>query len=145
MKQIIFFIIGVVVFNSCKKDKEVSNAPQIDFVSISPSSPTAFQDEVIITINYKDADGDLGENDADVTNCFVKDSRNDVEYEFRIPQLSPDNSSITITGDLDIRLQSIGISDGQSSETVSFEVYLKDRAGNSSNRITTNTITVQGS
>ncbi len=104
-----------------------------------------FQDEVIITINYKDADGDLGENDADVTNCFVKDSRNDVEYEFRIPQLSPDNSSITITGDLEIRLQSIGISDGQSSETVSFEVYLKDRAGNSSNRITTNTITVQGS
>lgn len=143
MKKLIIILSIVLSITSCKKKEEAqSNAPSIEFISISPTSAAAYEDDVTITINYRDNDGDLGENDADVKNCFVTDSRNGVTYEFRIQQLAPDNSSITIDGNLDIRLDGLGLSDGATSESVTFDVYVIDRAMNQSNTITTTAITV---
>ena len=143
MKNIYFLLlIGAIALSSCKKDEVLSEAPSIEFTSISPTSATAYTDEIIITIDYRDQNGDLGENDPDVNNCYITDSRNNVTYEFRIPQLSPDNSTITIDGSLEIKLQSIGISDNTSSESATFSVYIEDRAGNQSNTVTTTAINI---
>ncbi|MFZ9956160.1 MAG: hypothetical protein ACO3E1_08540 [Flavobacteriales bacterium] len=126
---------------SCKKET-TSTAPSIEFVSITPSSVKVGEETVNITISYKDADGDLGENNSDVKNMFVTDNRNGVVYQFRIQQLAPSGSSISIQGNLSVAMPNTGISDGVSSESATFSVYVKDRAGNESNSVSTSAITV---
>lgn len=126
----------------CSSDDEVNNAPEIEFVSLSDSEVVAFEDPLSIKISYFDADGDLGENNADIKNCYIKDSRNDVIYEYRIPELAPNGEEIRIQGELSVLLQSLAITDGASSESATFEIYVIDRAGNESNRISTNTVTI---
>jgi hypothetical protein len=42
-----------------------------------------------ISISYEDGNGDLGENNANVTNLFITDNRVGIEYPYRINQLGP--------------------------------------------------------
>lgn len=129
---------------SCKKDELISTeVPEIEFVGISSSQVVEYQDKITITISYRDANGDLGENDPDVKNLFVTDSRNGVTYEYRIQQLAPDESEVAIEGNLDIEITNTALIDETaSSETLTYTVYVRDRAGNDSNAITTSSITV---
>lgn len=136
-----YLILGT--FPSCKKDKMESTVePQIEFVSISPSTAKEYTDQITITFSYDDLDGDLGENDPNVNNLFITDSRNSVTYNYRISQLAPDGSTIHIKGNLNAVIKNTAITDGSSSQSVTYSLYLKDRAGNSSNTITTSAITV---
>lgn len=131
------------VFSGCKKEEAISDIPSIEFVSITPNPAIKYQDEIKITIRYKDGDGDLGENAADIKNLFVTDSRNNVTYEFRIPQLAPDGSNIIIQGNLPINLPTQGfIDDSHTTESTVYSIYLKDRAGNQSNTVQTTTLTI---
>jgi hypothetical protein len=143
-KTVLVFTLAVALFFSgCKKDAVISSTPSIKFISLTPNPAIKYQDEITITIEYTDGDGDLGENTADVKNLFVTDSRNNVTSEFRIPQLAPDNSNIIIRGNLNINLPPQGFADDtQNSETVTYSVYVKDRAGNQSNTIQTDALTV---
>lgn len=142
--QIVYFIIlSVVHLYSCKKDEPVySTTPEIGVVSISPSTVKEFQDQVTIVISYQDGDGDLGENNPDVSNLFLTDNRIGVTYEYRIPQLSPDNSDLIIKGNLNVVLKNTGITNGASSQTVNYSLYVVDRAGNKSNTVTTSDVMV---
>ena len=127
---------------SCKKEEAMS--PFLLFESISPSTAQEYRDDIIIAISYSDIDGDLGENDPDIHNLFVEDNRNGIVYQFRIPHLAPDNNSIAIEGDFNITINGSGITDTSlSSQQVKYNIYVTDRAGNNSNRITTSTITIQ--
>ena len=130
--------------SSCKKkDKSESTiTPQITFVSISPSSAVEYVNSITIAFSYDDLDGDLGQNDPNVTNLFITDSRNSVTYNYRISQLAPDGASIHIKGNLNAVIKSTAITDNSSSQSVSYSIYIKDRAGNTSNTITTDAITV---
>lgn len=143
MKKLFTLFSAIALLSSCSSDDEgVSVIPAIEFVSVSSSSVTAFSQPLTFTISYRDGDGDLGENDPDVKNCYITDSRNSVTYEFRIPELAPQGASIIIDGILNIDLQSVGISDGVDSETVTFDIYLTDRAGNVSNTVTSSSVSV---
>lgn len=124
-------------------DDGPSNTPEITFVSITPDVATANQDVVTITISYTDGNGDLGENNADVKNLFVTDSRNDVTYSFRIPALAPEGSNVAITGNLPIELANLSIIDQEVNvESVTFSVQVTDQAGNESNIVDTTPITI---
>lgn len=142
IKNILYSILLMGLISCSGDDDEVSNTPEIEFVSITPSSITEFQEEVALVIKYKDGDGDLGENDPDVKNLYITDQRNAVVYSFRIPQLAPTGSSITIEGNLEIDMNSLSVVGTDSSETAVFSIYAIDRAGNQSNTITSNAITV---
>ncbi len=141
MKNLIYILV-VLLFFSCKKDDAVSDVPQIEFKSISPTTAQEYMDEILITISYTDENGDLGENNPDVKNLFVKDSRNAIEYKFRIPELTPNGSNISIEGNFEIKINGTGITDGSTSEQVSYAIYVVDRAGNKSNIVTTSKITI---
>ncbi len=131
------------VFSACKKDKnESTTTPQITFISISPSSAVEYVNEITISFSYDDLDGDLGENNPNVSNLFVTDSRNNVTYNYRISELAPPGSIIHIKGTLNTVIKSTAITDNSSSQSVTYSVYLKDRAGNASNTITTSAITI---
>jgi len=142
MKNIIHLFVIVLLF-SCEKEQVISDTPIIEFKSISPTTVQEYSDDIIITISYSDGNGDLGENNPDIHNLFVEDNRNSIVYQFRIPQLAPDNNSIAIEGDFKITINGSGITDESSSQQVNYAIYVKDRAGNKSNTITTSTITIQ--
>ena len=74
---------------------------------------------------------------------FVKDNRNDIEYEYRIPELTPSGSNIAIQGNFDIIINGTGITNESSIQNVNYDIYVKDRAANKSNVITTSSITIQ--
>jgi hypothetical protein len=103
---------------------------------------TEYQDSLYFTISYRDGNGDLGENNTDDHNLFIQDSRNDVTYGFRIQQLAPTNADITIQGNINVTLDNTAIIDGGTSESVSYTIWVVDRAGNESNRVSTSTVTV---
>ena len=110
---ILFPIFSCVVFSfsGCKKEQPVSTTPSIKFISLTPSPAKKYQDQIQITIEYTDGDGDLGENTPDVKNLFCTDSRNGVTYEYRIRQLAPDNANIIINGKLTFSLAPQGFID----------------------------------
>lgn len=132
-----FFLIS-----SCKKKDEQTSTPEIEFVSITPSSVVEYVNSITITFSYDDLDGDLGENDPNVSNLFITDSRNGVIYNYRISELAPSGSSIHIKGNLNVVIKNTAITDNSTSQAVIYGLYVKDRAGNTSNTILTTAITV---
>ena len=140
----VLILLGAILGFGCTDDNlEISNTPEIEFLSITPQEVLANQEKVTIRIKYIDGDGDLGENDPDVKNLVVTDSRNQVGFQFRIPELAPPDSEIAITGELPIEMDGIAILDnGSQSEAVQYTVQVTDRAGNLSNVVTTDLITV---
>lgn len=143
MKNKIFFVFffAVMAFASCKKEEDISNTPEIEFVSVS-SSNIAEGTTLTFTISYKDGDGDLGENTEGVKNLFVTDNRVGVTYEYRIQQLSPSGSTVAITGNLNVDVTGTSITDGSTQQQVTYSFMMKDRAGNSSNSVSSPAITI---
>ena len=141
--RIATYILIVTLLFSCKKDETLSVVPALEFQSINPSVAQEYIDDINITISYADEDGDLGENFPDIDNLFVEDSRNGIVYHYRIPQLAPNGNDISITGNFNIIIDGSGITDESSSQQVNYAIYVKDRAGNKSNTITTSNITIQ--
>ncbi len=127
----------------CSKEKVISATPEIKFIAMSPGTAQKYVDEVKVTIEYTDGDGDLGENTSDVKNLFCTDSRNNVTYQFRINQLAPDEANIIINGQVSFNLPPQGfVDDNNTSETATYSIYVKDRAGNVSNTIQTPALTI---
>ena len=135
-------LLVVLVFSSCKKDESLSVIPQLTFESISPSSIEEFGGPITFSISYQDGDGDLGENDPNVKNLFLQDQRNGITYEYRIQELAPQGADIAIIGTIDIVLNTTSITDGGNEQEVTFDIYAIDRAGNSSNTITSSPLTI---
>ncbi len=134
---------------SCKKDDDpqvadpISNIPYIELRSVSPTTVIEYQDSILFTIFYQDGDGDLGFANPDSMTLYVIDQRIFTVEKFYIPLLAPENANITIQGELVVQLdRTILIDPDASSETVEFLLQVKDRAGNFSNYVTTQPITV---
>lgn len=145
MKKLLSLLLLSLVLVSCKKDDEddITSIPHITFKSISPGTIKEYKDSVVIGIEYTDGDGDVGENGTGIENAFVIDSRNNLIYSFRIRQLAPDNANIIIRGNLSIVIPAVGlVNPSSSSESVAFQVYIKDRAGHRSNTEATSYVTV---
>jgi hypothetical protein len=127
---------------ACNTENEISDVPEISFISVMPNVVTEYQDSLVFSISYRDGNGDLGENNTDTDNLFIEDSRNGVAYGFRIQQLAPNDADIAIQGNLNITLPNTAIINGGQSESVSYSIWIVDRAGNESNRVTSSTVTV---
>jgi hypothetical protein len=144
MKQFVLYsLVGLTLsIGACKPDAATDPVPTIEFMSVEPSVVTEFQDSLTFRISYQDGDGDLGENDPSAENLYLKDSRNEVTYGFRIQQLAPTGSDISIQGELNVTLDHTSITDGSTSQTVTYEIWVVDRSGNQSNRVQTGPVTV---
>jgi hypothetical protein len=144
MRFFLFLLGSLLCLSSCKKDAEtMSVVPEISFVSIGPSTVFQNKDSVIIRISYRDGDGDLGENNSDVKNAEITNFRNNLTYNFRIRQLAPSNANVAIQGELEFIVSGVAMENTSlSSESTSFSIKITDRAGNASNVITSNSITI---
>jgi hypothetical protein len=152
MKQLIYLLvtIGLVATLSCKKKYEdnepnppISHTPEIELVKVSPTTVQQLDDSIVFTIHYTDGDGDLGFASADSMSVELTDNRFPLTFYYHLQPLSPNNTTVAITGELPIVLDNTILQNSNNQpEQATFSIRIKDRANNWSNKITTQTITV---
>lgn len=157
MRLAAYIGIALLFFSSCNDEPVFPETPAIEFVSITPDEPTQFSvDEMKLVIRYQDGDGNIGYlegSGAPATNLFLKDVRDVIPHDslrtlsFSIPDLTPDTRKPSIQGEIEITLTTPPhfsfIDPNAQEEPLVFEVWLMDRAGNSSNVIRTDPVTIQ--
>ncbi len=133
------------IFISCNKDKYTS-APQIKFKSVTPafsSSNSNVLESPIITIEVTDAEGDLGFSEQkDTSYVYVKNITIAPfkEDSFKFPRGLSSAPKKNFKGDVEIAVRSLlAKSNGVSpfTDSLYFEIYIKDFAKNKSNVIKT--------
>jgi hypothetical protein len=147
--QLIFPIL-LLIISACKKKKAeevlppISTTPVIELVAVTPTSVHAFSDSIVFNVKYTDGDGDIGDFNADSLSLVLTDNRNsNLVEKYPIAAAAPANVKVAVQGIYRIVLDhTILLNSSNTSETTTFSVQLKDRAGNWSNKVTSETITV---
>ncbi|MBL0342417.1 MAG: hypothetical protein IPP71_16830 [Bacteroidetes bacterium] len=155
MKKALIFPIGlfvmlIVVLTGCKDEETYPITPEISFKSLVKFQNVANSDSLELVFNFTDGDGDIGTAEGDSVNrdVFVKifEMKNGVFVEFtdlaapleyNIPYLEPRGNNNSLKGEIKINVEYNVI---QPNDTIRYELYIKDRARNRSNSITTSTI-----
>lgn len=140
-RSLLFVLFIIFGFNSCKKD-EPSHFPLIKFIDISPSKLVQYQTPIYIRFSYKDAQGDIGQDDPDTYSLEIRDSRLNAPDYYHIPPLSPPSKLLDISGELKIRINKLFLIGNSKQETTNFRVRIKDKEGNWSNEITTGSVVI---
>lgn len=136
---------GLLLFLSCETivDEPVfPPEPNIILLDVSQDSILQFTEQLVLTFQYEDGDGDLGTSDPDVNAIFVQDSRLINPDEYYLPPLAPEDVSISITGTFQLELSPTFLLGNGSVETAEYSIYLFDRAGNQSNTVKTGPILI---
>lgn len=157
-----FLLLAAVVFSGCYKEPEFSATPQIEFESIGKQVRIdqfsgANKDSVVIAVKFQDGDGDLGLNNEEVAaaqeagdynyvvRIFRKTRGQFVEFQPFIPysgfffRLKNDDKIGPIEGTLRYSID-FPHPFTPKRDSVQFQITLKDRAGNFSNTVETETI-----
>ncbi len=131
----------IAMLHGCKKDK-VSEAPVISLESLSDYSVVEYDNAIEVTINYEDHQGDIGTTDPDEHSLYVTDERF-VELDgYHIDPLTPDQQLLHVRGSLRVSLRPLFIMGTDSTESTRLTFELRDRAGNVSNRVMSEEITI---
>jgi hypothetical protein len=131
----------IALLHGCKKD-EVSVAPTISIANLSNYTVVEYTNAIEVTINYEDHQGDIGTTDPDEHSLFVSDERFAEQAGYHIDPLTPDLQSLHVRGSLRVSLRPLFIMGNDSIETTRLTFELRDRAGNVSNRVMTEEITI---
>jgi hypothetical protein len=124
---------------------EISPIPEISLISVSNTNVKSGVDSLSFVIDYVDGNGDLGTEDPDESSIEIVDQRDPalLIFNYHLQPLAPLGSEIAITGELNIVLDNtILLDDSNDTETTTFTIRLKDREGNWSNVLETETITI---
>jgi hypothetical protein len=147
-----FAIIGL---SACKKDgSNGKNPPSISFVGMTPNTVLSGnpKDTVFISFKVADKDGDLGIDDNTGYDIYIKDSRdNSAPQGLAFPSLpkeiTEDKQGIKALCTIRIYASLFLIKRNDpihaKEDTLTYEIYVKDKASHESNRITTPPIYIQ--
>lgn len=116
--------------------------PSIELLRISDTELTEFTESLELTLRYEDGDGDLGNADADVNSIFVRDERLTEPDAYYLAPLAPADARIGITGNLTVILSPTFRLGNAATETTTLTLWLTDRAGHESNRLTVGPLTI---
>ena len=158
IKYFLSLALIIVLINGCFSPPDLPNAPEITFNGIQYELTTDVLgnrlDSVTVSIEFKDGDGDLGAvSTSDPTNYFITVNRKEsgVFNEVTFPGGANFNGRFLINNgqDLDGAIEgrldygfNIFIGTIQPSDTLQFDVFIRDRAGNQSNTVTTSQIVI---
>lgn len=144
----LFFLTSLSILVACRRDPIVfSIIPQIEYVSVSPTVVQEFG-AIVITIRYKDGDGDIGGQPDNKPDLFLIDLRDSSQFpegydgilRYNMPRFY-EGPPQSIQGTIEITVPGIArLNPNVPSESVQFEIYLIDRAGHESNRVRTDTV-----
>lgn len=111
-------------------------------------------DSLYISVDFTDGDGDLGTEDENIFNIFLIDKRTDnLQDKFITPYVPPAGASNGISGEMKILVYTTccffpdNIPPCENppqypTDTIEYELYILDRAGNESNHIITEPIII---
>lgn len=160
-KILLFLLLSVAFLNACFDGSGFSDEPSISFVSFSKDTLIQAQnggvdqnvDSILIVISFRDGDGDLG--DDQFPTVRLVDQRTNITEHFRIPEIPRVESADGIEGEITIEVKTTcciyedsdlflpcNVYPEFPSNTLSYEIFLVDRADNQSNVITTPPITL---
>ncbi len=167
MKQLLFFLLFIAVAGimGCVKEKQFPPQPIIEFEKfINYVGSTNQVDSADCIIKFTDGDGDVGIAKGDTIsppNLRLKylyknltdgkfypvdaiDSTAVLDtlfYDYRIPNITPDGQYKALDGTIKAKFRTSPVF-YPGHKVVKFEIVLSDRAGNKSNRISTNEIEI---
>ena len=140
----------------CVKDVEYPLKPEIEFGGFSTMRDVSGKDSVgLITISYTDGDGNIGLDSNDKVepykyNYYLKFMQfknkqlvdvlpqgSTENFNARIPILTPNGRNKNIKGDITRTIQLYFARQALQSDTIAFEIYIKDRTLLESNVIQT--------
>ena len=143
MRYSLVFTIVILFLSACNKDK-FTTAPQIEFKSISPNVVDNTSASPILTIHITDAEGDLGINAKDTAFVYMKNLLTNTFDSLPFPDLQAVAKS-NFKADVDIDINKVlkcktrpGNPPPLHTDTLYFQIYVKDFAKNKSNVIITN-------
>jgi len=134
-------LVCIALLHSCKKDEQ-TEVPVISLENFSDYSVVEYNNAIEVTINYEDHQGDIGTVDPDEYSLFVADERFAELDGYHIDPLTPDLQALHIRGSLRVVLRPLFIMGNDSTETTRLTFELRDRAGNVSNRVTSEEIII---
>ncbi len=157
IKALLFFVVAGLSVASCYREPSFSLQPEIEFSRIEKfiridQFTTARKDSVVISVKFRDGDGDLGLNTEEITkaqqtndfNYIIRSFRrvrgNFTEYESLVPisgffpRLKDDGKTGPIEGTLSYSMN-FEHAFTPKKDTVKFMIQLKDRSGNLSNSV----------
>ncbi|MEP7255999.1 MAG: hypothetical protein ABI666_09485 [Ferruginibacter sp.] len=140
MRYSLVFTIAIFLLMACKKDN-FTTAPQISFKSISPNVVDNTSATPILTIHVTDAEGDLGLNGKDTAFIYMKNLKTNTFDSLLFPDLQAVAKS-NFKADVDIDISKVLRCKSLPgfplhTDTLYFQVYIKDFAKNKSNVIVT--------
>ena len=147
LKKFLLISAMFIVFLGCDKQK-FPVEPSIEFISIAPALVNETRgDSILITIGFEDGDGDLGSNDTTFQDLFyhiMRANAFDTLLGLRLPFIDTAGSSNAISGEIELIFDSFFLVQPPfSSDTIHYEIYVKDRAGHQSNTVVTDKIIVE--
>lgn len=143
----ILLIISTFLFASCFKTPTYPVAPTLEFSNynnVTMPYNTSSSPIGSMILNFTDGDGDLGKLDnADASSRIVLANNLYTKLDtFNIPIIPNKGTTNAISGTLEVKFDflegvcgALGVT--QPTDTIIFNVYIEDRAGNKSNTITT--------
>ncbi len=148
-RTLISLLILFTVFSCKKKPVEninppIAKEPVITLESVTPTTVHQFTDSIVFNVKFIDGDGDLGDFSADSLSLALIDNRSAaLEERFHIAPAAPVNVTVAVQGVYHIVLDhTIFLNSASTSESTTFTVHLKDRAGHWSNVVNSGTITI---
>lgn len=140
--RILIIILGICFFaGTCINPPNYSVVPKIKFKSLNITEVIPGIDTLLVTFEYEDGDGDIGVKDGDTsTNTWLVDRRTQFPYVYQLPFVNQKGNSNSISGTIWITVSPFTMNcrpDHPILDTISYDIYIKDRDGNISNTITT--------
>ena len=153
MKKYILFFAILPLFSSCLKIDEASEIPAIKMESFTtkPEEDPKLGNEgmrVDFTISFTDGDGNISDPDSTIQNLFIapfikkyKAITDTLDtLGFSIPYVEPVKTVRIMKGEIDVYFFVFENSYYKLNDTIKYDIFLKDRAGNMSNIITKDNI-----
>ena len=157
--RLLAWLSGLLLFgalSTCSKPPTYPDEPQIEYrgtnkASVLQGNPQLPIDTLLVFFSFTDGDGDIS-FPSDSLDIFLTDSRTDLTTNLRFPVIPAEGTGNGISGEVTLRLINrdylccinnnfiCRIDPAFPRDTVSFTVQIRDRAGNLSNKIQTETI-----
>lgn len=155
-KFLFLSLLGVFLWGlqSCTRPPNYSPIPEVNFVSFSKDTIRQGAESVELAISFTDGDGDIGSDKAQQNNVMVIDTRRRDTTFYQVPVIPKQGVADGIAGEIYLTLSDVccirQLSPPilcapipQTFQEVTFEVLLRDEAGNWSNTSTSAPLRIQ--
>ncbi|MEM6396691.1 MAG: hypothetical protein AAF741_10115 [Bacteroidota bacterium] len=147
-------------FNSCAEAPNFPDEPVITYEGMSTNEifqfPTGIRDSILIFFSFTDGDGDLTNLDSNVNDVILTDSRSELFISrLNFPDIDEEGTGNGISGDATLVIDNAAfticclrddelciIDNDFPTDQFTYKIQVRDRAGNFSNIIETEPITL---